>query len=412
MPRLRWLNNFRFALRAQRRHLTRTALALLGIIVGVAAVIIMVSMGRGTQAQVYQQIVSMGLNRLTVSAAEIRAPAGQANSRVLAETLTLRDVRALTMECKDALFIVPLQVRRLPVKYGNLNRAAGVVGTTSDFFLLRSLQTIHGRTFHENEQAGAIRSAVLGYDVASALFPTGALQNALYETIRINGISFEVIGILEQRGINPDGSNDDEQIFIPLNTALRRVFNISHLNQVLVQAPDPQSISSLEAEISSILRRRHSIRGLEKDDFEVESQLDLIKTEQETAQQLQFMIAAIAAVSFLVGGVGILAVMLLTLKDRIREVGVRRAVGAKRRSILSQFVIEATTLSFGGSLAGTCLGGLGAYLASRSGGWPFILDGDLVVLAAGSAMLVGIVFGIYPALRAARLDPILALRSE
>ena len=412
MPRSRWFNNFRFALRAQRRHMMRTALALLGIIIGVAAVIIMVSMGRGTQARVYRQIEAMGLNRLTITAAEIKAPPGQGQARSLAETLTMRDVRTIAMECPDARLVVPIQARRLPVKYENLNRATGIVGTTSELFALRTLRPAHGRFFNDREQAGALRVAILGYDVATALFRTEDVSAALYETIRINGIAFEVIGVLTQRGINPDGSNDDEQIIIPLNTALRRVFNISHLNQVLVQAVGQPQLERLQYDITDILRRRHHIRGEEKDDFEIQSQVDLIKTEQETAERLRFMIAGIAGISLIVGGVGILAVMLLTLKDRIREVGVRRAVSAKRRSILAQFMIEAATLSLGGGLLGVIMGIAGAYLTARSGEWPFVIEWELIGLAFGSATLIGIIFGIYPALRAARLDPIYALRSE
>lgn len=412
MPRIRWFNNVRFALRAQRRHPMRTALALLGIVVGVAAVIIMVSMGQGTKAEIYRQIESMGLNRLTITAAEIKAPPGQGQARVRAETLTLRDVRMIAATCPDARLIVPVQSRRLPVKYGNLNRATAIIGTTPDLFLLRTITPAHGRIFTAQEQAGALRVAVLGYDVATSLFQTDDVQSALYEKIRINGIAFEVIGILEKRGINPDGTNDDEQVFIPLKTALRRVFNVSHLNQVLVQATGRPQLDRLQHDLADILRRQHHIRGAEKDDFEIESQTDLLKTEEETAARLQFMIAGIAGMSLLVGGVGILAVMLLTLKDRIREVGVRRAVGAKRRSIVAQFMIEAGLLSLGGGVIGILIGVGGARLTALFGGWPFIIDADLITLAFGAACTVGLLFGVYPAIRAARLDPITALRSE
>ena len=410
MPRLRWLNSFKFALRAQRRHLMRTALALLGIVVGVAAVIIMVSMGQGTMAEIYRKIEGMGLNRLTITATEIKAPAGQARTR--AETLTLRDVRMIASVCPDARLIVPMQSQRLPVKYGNLNRATGIIGTTTDLFILRTLNPVHGRLFTASEQAGAMRVAILGYDVASALFSEERVRSALYDKIRINGIAFEVIGILEQRGINPDGTNDDEVIIIPLKTALRRVFNVSHLNQILIQSVGRPQLDRLQHDIADVLRQQHHIRGGEKDDFEIQSQVDLLKTEEETAGQLQVMIAGIAAISLLVGGVGILAVMLLTLKDRVREVGVRRAIGAKRRSIVAQFMIEAAVLSFGGGFFGILLGLIGAYIAAQFGNWPFAFDWELIGLAFGSASLVGMLFGIYPAVRAARLDPITALRAE
>ena len=408
MLRHRWLISFRFALRAQSRHPVRAALALLGIIVGVAAVIVMVSMSRGTQKRVLDQIAAMGLNRLTISAGEIR----QRQTRTRATTLSLQDARAIALSCLDAGLIAPLQTRRLPVKYGALNKVSVVVGATPELFRLRTLDLSCGRFFGEDEQNGAVRVAVLGYSVATILFQTTDPRVALQEMIRISGVTFRVIGVLSRRGVNPDATNDDEVVFIPLKTAMRRVFNVDYLSQIFVELRDRSKMERLRFALTDELRSRHNIRGSKKDDFEIQNSLDLIRTEQEAQKQLSYLIGVIGAVSLLVGAVGILAVMLLSLKDRIREVGVRRALGAKRRNILAQFVIEAMSLSFAGGLLGVLVGLLGAYGASLFGEWPFTVEWDLVGLAFGSSSVIGVLFGVYPAVRAARLDPITALQAE
>lgn len=408
MLRHRWLISFRFALRAQSRHPVRAALALLGIIVGVAAVIVMVSMSRGTQKRVLDQIAAMGLNRLTISAGEIR----QGQTRTRATTLSLQDARAIALSCLDAGLIAPLQTRRLPIKYGALNKVSVVVGATPELFRLRTLDLSCGRFFGEDEQNGASRVVVLGYSVATILFQTNDSRVALQELIRINGVAFRVIGVLSRRGVNPDATNDDEVVFIPLKTAMRRVFNVDYLSQIFVELRDRSKMESLRFALTDELRSRHNIRGTQKDDFEIQNSLDLIRTEQEAQKQLSYLIGVIGAVSLLVGAVGILAVMLLSLKDRIREVGVRRALGAKRRNILAQFVIEAMSLSFAGGLLGVLVGLLGAYGASLFGEWPFTVEWDLVGLAFGSSSVIGVLFGVYPAVRAARLDPIIALQAE
>ncbi|NOY60733.1 MAG: FtsX-like permease family protein [Calditrichaeota bacterium] len=388
----------------------RTALALLGIIIGVAAVIIMVAIGRGAQKEVLSKIENMGSNLIVVNAGQVRIFAGRKRQIGNVITLTLRDVRAIRMQCPSVRLTAPVQSKKLQVKYGNLNTKTLVVGTTPDFQMIRNFHTARGDFFTDEENRASLRLAVLGQTVKKNLFGN---DDPIGETIRIRKIPFIVIGVMQAKGVDINGVDQDDQIIIPINTALRRVFNLTYLNTIYVQAKDSQSINAAIAEVRALLRERHHlIRHNKPDDFTIQNQADILKTQEEATNTFTMLIGSIAAISLLVGGIGILAIMLMVIRERTNEIGLRMAVGACRKDILMQFLLESLMLSIGGGLLGIILGVSGSLTIGLFTSWSASLSIPSIVLAFAFSLLVGLFFGVYPAHRASLLDPIEALRSE
>jgi putative ABC transport system permease protein len=402
--------SLRISLRQLAAHRLRTALALAGIVIGVSAVIIMVAIGNGAQEQVLSRIEAMGTNLLIVNAGQLQKSAGRQQIQGTATTLTLADAEALKRECTAVAAAVPQQSRKMQVKYGNLSTNTTVVGTLPEYQKVRHFQPAAGMFFTEEENLASRRVAVIGRSVMTNVFDG---RDPIGETIRIGKVPFEVICVMEAKGVDLNGFDQDDQIFIPLRTALRRVFNQAYIGTINIQATSPAVMDAAATQIAEVLREQHRLDKRRKpDDFTIQNQADLLEAQRETTDTFTMLIGSIAGVSLLVGGIGILAVMLIAVRERTNEIGLRMAVGASRKNIITQFILEASILGIGGGVAGVLLGFIGAFGVLLGTAWPVSISFDSIVLAFGFSLLVGLFFGVYPARRASLLDPIEALRSE
>jgi len=406
---MRLLKGSRIALKAVTAHKLRALLAILGIVVGVAAVIVMLAVGEGAKRDVLGKIQGLGTNILIVSAGLLKNVAGRPQFVGNVTTLDLRDAKAILEECPAVARLVPIQSRKLAVKYGTGTTNTSIVGTSADFPTVREFRTILGRFFDAEEVQGAQRVAVVGQTVLTNL---GMGRSLVGETLRIGNVPFEVIGILEPKGVNYAGIDEDDQILIPISTALRRLFNVTYLGSLYIQARDERAMGAAARQVTEMLRDRHRIRSGQPEDFTLQTQAEILEAAQETSQTFSLLLGSIAGISLFVGGIGILAMMVISVRERTREIGVRRAVGARRQDILLQFILEATSLSLAGGLVGSVVGVAGGVILGQVTGWPTAISPLAILLAFGVAAAVGVFFGAYPARRAARLDPIVALRAE
>jgi putative ABC transport system permease protein len=406
---MKLLKGTRIALRTLGAHKMRTALAVVGIVIGVLSVVLMVAIGRGAQAAVMKKIQGLGTNLIIVTAGKVRVVAGRPRQIGNITTLTVKDAEALPGEVSAVGRTAPFQSRKVVVKYGEASTSTQVAGTTPEFTGIRNFRPVSGRFFTEEEVKGAVRVAVLGRTVVNNLFEG---REPVGELIRIRSVPFEVIGVLEEKGVNAIGQDDDDLILAPLTTVMRRVMNVSYVNNIYVEAKDASLMDRAVREIREVLHDRHRIKPGKEDDFDIQNQMDILKAEEETAQTFTMLLGSIAAVSLLVGGVGILAIMLISIRERIKEIGVRRALGARKKDILTQFLIEALVLSVAGGLIGSVLGVAASFVV----GWSTDLPTSVSFLSVAVAFLfsaaIGLFFGVYPAKKASELDPIAALRSE
>jgi len=391
-------------------HKPRTALALLGIVIGVSAVIIMVAIGNGAQEEVLSKIEAMGTNLLVVNAGQVQKSAGQQQIRGTVTTLTLADADAIVRECSVVKAAVPVQSKKIQVKHGNLSTNTTVVGTTVEFQEVRNFRVATGIFFTDEENLASRRVAILGQSVVTNLFEG---HDPIGETIRIGKVPFEVVGVMEAKGVDLNGFDQDDQIFIPIRTALRRVLNLSYINTINIQTTSAEAMARAVAQITEVLRERHRLNKQRKlDDFTIQNQSDLLEAQRETTDTFTMLVGSIAGISLLVGGIGILAIMLIAIRERTNEIGLRMAVGASRKDIVTQFILEASILGVGGGLVGILIGILGAFFVRIGTLWAVSISADSVGLAFVFSLLVGLFFGVYPARKAAMLDPIVALRSE
>lgn len=391
-------------------HKLRTALALIGIIIGVSAVIIMVAIGNGAQNEVLDKIEAMGSNLLIVNAGQVRKSAGRMQVHGTVTTLRIEDAEALQKAVLLVERAAPVQSKKMQVKFGNLSSNTTIVGTSFEFPDVRNFRIDKGYFFSEEENRASRRVAVLGQTVVNNLFD-GA--NPVGETIRIGRIPFQVIGVMEEKGVDLNGVDQDDQIFIPIKTALRRVFNQDYINSISIQVVSQDKMEEAEYQIRQVLRDRHRLNRRDKpDDFTIQSQTELLETQRETSGTFTALITSIAGISLLVGGIGILAIMLIAIRERTNEIGLRMAVGASRKDISVQFVIEAAILSIGGGILGIVIGVLGSLIIALGTDWATSISLTPILYSFGFSLLIGLFFGVYPARKAAKLDPIVALRSE
>jgi len=397
----------RVALEALRANKLRSLLTMLGIIIGVGAVITMIALGSGAQKSVQDRIQALGPTLLSVYPGQSFMRGVASDQRV---SLTMDDDTALANNARFVTAVVPELSRSLQVQKGNLNINVNVVGTTPAYVPVRSYRLTAGRTFTAGDDAARRRFAVIGSAVPDML---NANRDAIIgQEIMIRGISFEVIGVLSEKGSQGSFFNPDEQILIPLETARYRVMGTDRLRSITVQAADLNSMNLATLEIERVLRRQHKIRPGQDNDFQIRNQTDILSTLQQTTETFKYLLAGIAAVSLLVGGIGIMNIMLVSVTERTREIGVRKALGATQVNIMIQFLVEALVLCLLGGLIGVLLGSVGAVVLSRLAHWNTLVSPLAILLAFVFSAAVGLFFGIWPARRAASLDPIDALRYE
>jgi len=395
------------AFSAIRGNKLRSLLTMLGVVIGIAAVITMVALGEGAQRAVAERLQALGTNVMTVR------PGQQFFGGIDRgeNALTVEQARALLIDRVAIKDLSPEVQRRQQVEYSGRNANIEIVGVWPQYFEINNDHISVGRTFTENEERGRRRIAVLGA-TAGQRIGIEDTETLLGRTVRIRGISFEVIGILKTKGSAGGFGNPDERIYIPLATAQYRVFGSDRVNTVQVQAVSAEAMNAAAVEIERTLRRERKVLPGEPSDFTIRNQSTLLETFQETARTFGFLLAGIAVVSLVVGGIGIMNIMLVSVTERTREIGVRKALGARKRDIMLQFLIEALVLCVAGGIIGLLLGALGAYLMSRLANWNTVIAPEAVILAIGFSAFVGIFFGLWPARRAASLDPIVSLRYE
>ena len=398
------------ALEALRSNKLRSLLTMLGIVIGVSAVIAMVALGRGAQQSVKDRIAALGTTMLTVVPGQQRGP-GSVASATDRRPLTLEDAQALDDRGTVLAAVEPEMARTMQVVFGSHNTNTTIVGTTANYLEVRKYEIDGGRMFAASEDAARRRVAVLGPQVMSDLGVTSPAA-IVGETVRINGAQFMVIGVLAPKGQTGGFQNPDDQVLIPIQTAEARLMGGDRLRSLNVLAPSEDQISATMAEVTRILRREHRLRPGDQDDFTIRNQADFLTTLGETTQVFTWLLAGIAAVSLLVGGIGIMNIMLVSVTERTREIGIRKALGATRFVILSQFLIEAVTLCLLGGSIGVALGAGTSAVLHNALHWSTSVGVDSVALAFGFSAAVGLLFGVWPARRAASLDPIESLRYE
>jgi putative ABC transport system permease protein len=398
-------NAFLLALREIRRNLMRSALTMLGIVIGVASVIIMVNLGTGATLQVSQQISSLGSNMLMVRTGQ-RLGFGQ---RSEAEPFDLDDTDAISRDIGGVAAVAPTATEAMVAIYGNRNWSTNITGTNNSYFPVGNWTLARGREFSNSEMRAGAAVCILGDTVRKELFGS---QDPLGEKIRLNKLSCQVIGLLADKGQSPGGRDLNDLVVIPLRTFWRRVAGNQNVQLIYVSAKDGVSTSKVKRDIEILMRERRRISPSEDDDFNVRDMKEIAEALTGTTQVLTTLLGAVAAVSLLVGGIGIMNIMLVSVTERTREIGIRLAIGALEREVLLQFLVEAVVLSSFGGVIGIAVAIAASYGLASLMSMPAALNPGIMLLAFMFSAAVGVIFGFFPARKAARLDPIEALRYE
>ncbi|EJL40298.1 MULTISPECIES: ABC transporter permease [Brevibacillus] len=398
----------RISFRSIRANGLRSVLTMLGIIIGVAAVIAMVAIGEGTSSSVASQINGLGSNLLIVSPGQatqgrVSLGAGSLN------TLTLADAEAIA-EKESVAGVAPSVNGRAQIVWGSNNYSSMLEGTTADFLRVRNAEVAQGRFFTNFEVTRQFNVAVVGTEVVSNLFKD-TTTNPVGQTVQINRVPFTIIGVLKSQG-SSGMTNNDDRILIPITTAMSRLTGGKNVGTIYVSAASSDTMDAAQQDIRQTLRAQHNLRPQAADDFRITSQSDILSTAQEVSSSMTALLSGIAAISLIVGGIGVMNIMLVSVTERTREIGIRKAIGAKRRDILRQFLIEAVTLSLIGGILGIAIGVGAALLISKLGSLATSISLTPILYAFLTSSLVGVIFGVYPARKAAQLKPIDALRYE
>jgi putative ABC transport system permease protein len=409
---MNYLQTLRIAFRALMRTKMRSFLTALGIVIGVSAVIAMVAIGDGAKARVQQTFEAMGANLLIILPGTTTS-GGSHGGFGSQPTLTWDDLKAIQTEIPSVRYAAPTLRSTSPILAEEMNWTTSVFGTTPEFFSIRTWPAGQGVLFTASDVDSATKVVVLGKTVAEQLF--GAGVNPIGQQVRIRNVPFTVVCVLSPKGQSPTGQDMDDAVFIPRTTFQTKIQGglANYLSgAILVGATSPATTGRAQTQIRALLRDRHRLQAGADDDFSIRNLAETASAQEEGARTLTLLLAAIAAVSLLVGGIGIMNIMLVSVTERTREIGVRMAVGARARDILLQFLAEALALSVAGGAIGVALGLGVAWQLARSFGWPILFRPEVVLVAVGFSGLVGVAFGLYPARRASRLDPIQALRFE
>jgi putative ABC transport system permease protein len=406
-----FVQTLKIALRALRTNKMRSFLTMLGIIIGIAAVIAMMAVGSGASYVISQQIASIGSNIILVipgstTSGGLRMGSGGS------QTLTADDVRAIMAECPSVSRASGTTRTTSQVVYGNMNWSTLIMGSTPELFDIREWGVISGRSIGQQDVDGAAKVCLLGQTVADNLFSG---EDPLGKIVRIKKIPFTVIGVLERKGQSPQGTDQDDAIFVPLRTAQVKLSRSSFPNSVgavMVQAKSEALLDKAEEEINSLLKQRHRITNSKEPDFSTRNLSEILAVAEQSSKAMSLLLGAVASISLIVGGIGIMNIMLVSVTERTREIGIRMAIGARKNDILWQFLIEAVLLTMLGGIIGIILGAAGAMVVSRILEWPTLISVKSITIAFFFSGAVGIFFGFYPARKAAGLNPIDALRYE
>jgi putative ABC transport system permease protein len=403
----KFLTILKVGLKAIARNKLRSALTALGIIIGVACVIAMIAVGQGSQAAIQAQISSLGTNFLMI----FPGVATQSGARIFTgqSTITEDDVAAVRGECPAVAYVTPVSRSAAQIVAGNLNWGTSVQGVGVEWPFVRSWNVEKGGFFSDSDVRAAAKVCILGATVANALFEG---TDPVGQTVRIKNFPFKVIGVLEVKGGNTMGQDQDDTVIAPYTTVMRLLKKTVKIDMFMASATSRAAVDEAQKEIEALLRQRHRILPGQDSDFMIRSQQEIAQTADQTSKTLSLLLASAASISLLVGGIGIMNIMLVSVTERTREIGIRMAIGAKGRDVLTQFLIEALTLSVAGGGIGIALGIGASRVLAWKAGWPVLLSPSAVLLAFGFSAAIGIFFGYYPARKASRLDPIEALRYE
>jgi putative ABC transport system permease protein len=398
----------KIALQELVRHKGRSALTMLGIVIGVAAVIAMVSLGQGASKQVQQQIESMGTNMLIVSAGS-QNTGGLRGGAGTSTTLTPDDAQAILRDAPAAAAVSPSVGASVTLVFGNQNWTTRAEGVATSYPEIRNRGVASGEFFRDSDVTSASRVVVIGQTVADQLFPG---MDPVGQTLRVRNLPFRVVGVLEAKGQSQWGQDQDDTLLMPYTTAMKKMLSTRYIPTIYVSAAASDQTTAAEQQIGEVLRSRHNLRNGQPDDFTVRNLTDVANTAEATTRVMTMLLGGIAAVSLLVGGIGIMNIMLVSVTERTREIGIRIAIGARKKHVQSQFLIESVVLGLTGGIGGILIGVLASFVLSAVFGWPQLISPVAVVGSAVFSMAIGVFFGFYPAKKAASLDPIEALRYD
>ena len=390
-------------------HRLRTALSVSGLLIGVAAVMVMAAIGRGAEQQLRARLQAMGTDLLVISAAPAPRVAARPRQVDVQTDLSADDAVTLVQEIPAAVASAPAVNRGAVLRWEGLNRATRLSGTTAEGLRIRNIRARAGRLFDDTDDREQQRVAVIGPSVALSLFrgvdPVGRI-------IRIGALEFEVIGVAAPRGLDPLGNDLDDFVAVPFQTASRRIHKLNYVDQIYVQARSSEQLEALEGEVRAVLGTRLAERSGIQTAYTVQNQAMLLRAEREATGALNRLVPVVSGIALMLGAIGILTVMLMSVRERTREIGLRRALGASRRNIRTQFILESGTLGIAGGAVGAVVGVAASAIASYFGGWPLVIAWDAAAIGAACSFALGVVIGLVPAARAARLEPIAALRAS
>jgi putative ABC transport system permease protein len=398
----------RLAFKALRQNVMRTALTMLGIVIGVAAVICVVAIGEGAQASIERAITNIGANMIWVEAGGVNR-GGVRTGAFGTKTLTLGDYEAIKERVSLVTNVTPQADTRVQVVYGNQNWGTSVRGVGPEYLALKNWNLVRGGMYTDVDVERASNVCVLGQTIVDQLF---ASQDPIGETIRANSEPCVVVGVLDIKGQSATGQDQDDNVLMPYTTVMKKIKGQIWLDDIMCSATSANVLDQAEEDIAALLRERHHIRPGAQDDFNLRHPTEIAEAVKQSTQTMEGLLAAVASVSLIVGGIGIMNIMLVSVTERTREIGLRQAVGARGRDVLRQFLVEAVVLSLIGGAIGIGFGTLGARMIADTFQWPTRVSANAIALAFGCSAAIGVFFGYYPARQAARLDPIEALRFE